>query len=51
VRFAFKAFHKRSSKPRFADACFAGKEHYLSFAGLRLCPAAQQQFEFFLATN
>ena len=51
MRFAFQAFHKRSSKPRFANTCLAGQEHHLAFASLRLRPAPQQQFEFFLATN
>ena len=51
VRFAFKAFHKRSSKPRFANTCLAGQEHYLAFASLCLRPAPQQQFEFFLSPN
>ena len=26
---------------------FAGEQHHLAFAGLRLRPAPQQQFEFF----
>ena len=51
VRLVSDPFHKRRSKPRFADTCVAGQKHYLTFASLRLRPAPQQQFEFFLATN
>jgi hypothetical protein len=50
VRFAFQAFHKRSSKPRLNDTCLARQEDYLAFAGLRLRPSPQQQFEFFFPT-
>jgi hypothetical protein len=47
VRFGSEAFQQCRRKPRFANACFTGKEHYLAFAGLCFRPAAQQQFEFF----
>ena len=51
MRLARKAFQQRSREPRLADARLAGQEHYLTFAGLCLRPAPQQQFEFFFATD
>ena len=48
VRLAGEALQKRSREPRFADTCLAREEHHLTFAGLCLRPASQQQFEFFL---
>ena len=39
VRLSSKTFQQRRRQSRLADACLAGKEHYLAFAGLRLRPA------------
>ena len=47
VRLAGEAFQQRRREPRFADAGLAGEQHHLTFAGLCLRPAPQQQFEFF----
>ena len=47
VRFVSEALKQRRREPRFANACLAGEQHYLAFAGLCLRPAPQQQFEFF----
>jgi hypothetical protein len=44
-------FHQRGSQSRFANARLTGKQHHLPFAGLCLRPSAQQQFEFFLASD
>src|SRR5262249_61295577 len=38
-------------EPRFADARFAGNQHYLTLAVLRPRPAPQQQLGFFLAPD
>jgi hypothetical protein len=48
---ARELFQQRRRQPRLAYACLAGKEHYLALASLRLRPAPQQQFEFFLASD
>ena len=47
VRLGSEAFQQRSRQSRLADARFTGEQHHLTFAGLRLRPAPQQQFEFF----
>ena len=46
-----EAFQQRSRQSRLADARFTGEQHHLAFAGLRLRPAPQQQFEFFFAPD
>ena len=46
--FASPSAGKRLSQ---TDAGFPGEQHHLAFASLRLRPAPEQQFEFFLATN
>src|SRR4029077_1303011 len=45
------SFQQRSRQSRFADARFTGQQYDLTFAGLRLRPAPQQQFEFFFASD
>ena len=45
---AGELFQERSREPRLADACLAREKHHLTFAGLCLRPASQQQFKFFL---
>ena len=47
MRLGSEAFQQRSRQSRLADARFAREQHHLAFAGLRLRPAPQQQFEFF----
>ena len=47
VRLGSEAFKQRGGESRFADPSLAREQHHLAFAGLRLRPAAQQQFEFF----
>ena len=47
VRFGSEAFQQRRRQSRLADTGLAGEQHHLTFAGLRLRPAPQQQFEFF----
>ena len=51
VRLIREALQKRRREPRLADPCLARQQHYLAFAGLRLRPAPQQQFEFFIPPN
>ena len=51
VRLGGDAFQQRGCQPRLADARFTGEQHHLPFAGLRLRPAAQQEFEFFFAPD
>ena len=47
MRLSSKALQQRRRQPRLADARLAGEQHNLTFAGLCLRPAPQQQFEFF----
>ena len=51
VRLAGEAFQQRRREPRLADTGLAGEQHHLTFAGLCLRPAPQQQFEFFFPTD
>src|SRR5689334_14420717 len=51
MRVARDAFHQCRGEPRFADACFAGKQHHLAFARFCLRPALKQKFEFFATAD
>ena len=51
MRFGGEAFQQRGREPRLADACLAGEQHHLAFAGFGSRPAPQQQFEFFFPPN
>ena len=44
-------FQQRGGQPRFANTGLTGQQHYLTFAGLCLRPAPQQQFEFFFSPD
>ena len=47
----YKALQKRSGQTRLADAWLARKQRQLSLTSLCFQPAAQQDFEFFFASN
>ena len=48
MRLVSDGFQQRCGQPRFADPALAGNKNNLTFAGLCIRPAAQQQFEFFI---
>jgi hypothetical protein len=50
-RFAGQAFQKRGREPRLADACLAGKQHHLAFAGFCPVPSALEQLELLLTAD
>ena len=51
MRLACNVLGKRCGEPRLADARLAGDQHHPPFAALRLLPAAQQQFDFLVASD
>jgi len=51
VQLGGEPFQQRGGQPRFANTGLTGQQHYLTFAGLCLRPAPQEQFEFFFAPD